>query len=123
MHPGVHAAKTPDKVAYHMAESGRSVTYRELEEGSNRGAQLLRSLGLRRGDHIALCMENNQHYFPVCGAARRAGLYYTTISSRLTPLEVEYIVDDCGAKVLVASLAKRELAAALADRCPGLVGR
>jgi acyl-CoA synthetase (AMP-forming)/AMP-acid ligase II len=123
MYPGVHAAKTPDKIAYRLAESGRAVTYRELEERSNRGAQLLRALGLVRGDHLAICMENNEHYFPVCWAAQRAGLYYTAISTRLTPPEVEYIVDDCGAKVLVASLAKQELADALAKRCPGLVGR
>jgi acyl-CoA synthetase (AMP-forming)/AMP-acid ligase II len=123
MYPAIHASKTPDKVAYRLADSGRSVSYRELEERSNRGAQLLRRLGLRRGDHIAVCMENNEHYFPVCWAAQRAGLYYTTISTRLTPPEVEYIVDDCGAKVLVASLAKRELAEALAGRCPGLAGR
>ena len=123
MYPGVHAAKTPDKVAYRIAESGRRVTYRELDERSNRGAHLLRSLGLRRGDHVAVCMENNEHYFPVCWAAQRAGLYYTAISSRLTPPEVEYIVNDCGAKVMIASLEKRELAAGLAGRCPGLVGR
>jgi long-chain acyl-CoA synthetase len=123
MYPGVHAVKHPEKTAYRMAESGRRVTYRELEERSNRGAHLLRSLGLRRGDHIAICMENNEHYFPVCWAAQRAGIYYTAISSRLTPPEVEYVVDDCGAKVLVASLAQRDLAEALAGRCPGLVGR
>jgi long-chain acyl-CoA synthetase len=123
MYPGVHAAKTPDKVAYRIAESGRRVTYRELDERSNRGAHLLRSLGLRRGDHVAVCMENNEHYFPACWAAQRAGLYYTAISSRLTPPEVEYIVNDCGAKVMIASLEKRELAAGLAGRCPGLVGR
>jgi acyl-CoA synthetase (AMP-forming)/AMP-acid ligase II len=123
MYPAVHARSQPDKVAYRMAESGRSVSYRELEERSNRGAQLLRSLGLRRGDHIALCMENNEHFHVVCWAAQRAGLYYTAISSRLTPPEVEYIVNDCGAKAFVSSLAKRELAEALADRCPALVGR
>jgi len=123
MYPAVHARSTPDKVAYRMAESGRSVTYRELDERSNQGARLLRSLGLKRGDHIALCMENNEHFHAVCWAAQRAGLYYTAISSRLTPPEVEYIVDDCGAKVFVTSLAKRELAEALSDRCPALVGR
>jgi len=123
MHPGVHAEKSPDKIAYRLAEAGRSVSYRELEERSNRGAQLLRSLGLARGDHVAICMENNEHYFPVCWAAQRSGLYYTAISTRLTPPEVEYIVNDCGAKVLVASRAKAELAAALGGRCRGLVGR
>ncbi len=123
MYPAVHARSQPDKVAYRMAESGRSVSYRELEERSNRGAQLLRSLGLRRGDHIALCMENNEHFHALCWAAQRAGLYYTAISTRLTPPELEYIVNDCGAKAFVSSLALRELAEALADRCPALVGR
>ncbi len=46
MHPGIHAQKTPDKPAYVMAASGESVTYRELDETSNQGAQLFRSLGL-----------------------------------------------------------------------------
>jgi long-chain acyl-CoA synthetase len=85
MHPGAHAEKTPDKPAYVMAGSGRAVTYRELDEKSNQGAQLFRSLGLQPGDHIAVCMENNAEYFQICRAAQRSGLYYTCISSRLSP--------------------------------------
>ena len=84
MHPGAQAEKTPDKPAYVMARSGRTVTYRELDEKSSQGAQLFRSLGLQPGDHIALCMENNEHYFQICWAAQRSGLYYTCISSRLS---------------------------------------
>ncbi|MEN8158708.1 MAG: AMP-binding protein, partial [Myxococcota bacterium] len=123
MYPGVHATETPDKLAYRIAESGASVTYRELEERSNRAAHLFRSLGLKRGDHIALCMENHEEFFIVCWGAQRAGLYYTAISSRLTAPEVEYIVDDCGAKALVVSRGRYDVAAELQDRCPALVGR
>jgi acyl-CoA synthetase (AMP-forming)/AMP-acid ligase II len=123
MYPGITAAETPDKLAYRMAESGVGVTYRELDERSNRAAQLFRSLGLKRGDHIAICMENHEQFFAVCWGAQRAGLYYTTISSRLTAPEVEYIVDDCGAQVLIVSRGRYEMAAVLQGACPKLVGR
>jgi long-chain acyl-CoA synthetase len=106
-----------------MANSGRVVTYRELDERSNQAAHLFHSLGLRRGDHIALCLENHEAFFVVCWGAQRSGLYFTTISSRLTAPEVEYIVDDCEARVFVTSEAKREIAEGLADRCPNLVAR
>jgi acyl-CoA synthetase (AMP-forming)/AMP-acid ligase II len=104
------AQSHPEKLAYVMAGSGRGVTYRELNDASNRAAQLLRAIGLRSGDGIALCMENNVHYFPVCWAAQRSGLRYTAISSRLTAPEVEYIVKDCGARVYVTSHALRDVA-------------
>jgi long-chain acyl-CoA synthetase len=123
MYPAVHAEKTPDKPAIIMARSGRVVTYRELDERSNQAAQLFHSLGLRRGDHVAFCLENHEAFFVLCWGAQRSGLYFTTISSRLTAPEVEYIVDDCGAKVFVTSEEKREIAEGLADRCPNLVAR
>jgi long-chain acyl-CoA synthetase len=113
MYPGAIAKSNPDKRAYVMAASGEAVTYRELDERSNRGARLLRSLGLRPGDGIAFVMENHPRFFEICWAAQRSGLVYTPISSRLTAPEVEYIVNDCGAKVLVASHAKRDVAAAV----------
>ena len=59
MHPYIHAQTTPDKPAYIMAGSGETVTYRQLDDQSNRIAQLFRSLGLKAGDHIALFLENN----------------------------------------------------------------
>lgn len=86
-----------------MAGAGETVTYRELEERSNQGAHLFRSLGLRAGDVIAILMDNNARYFEIAWAAQRSGLYYTCISSKLTAGEVEYIVRDCGAKVLIVS--------------------
>src|SRR6185295_1569392 len=42
----------------------------------------------------------------------------TTVSTRLTPSELEYIVDDCGAKVFVTSKALAALAEAVRDRIP-----
>ena len=113
MHPRETAAQNPEKRAIVLEPSGAAVTYGELAERSNRAAQLFRSLGLRVGDGIAICMENHPRYFELCWAAHNAGLYYTPISSRLRASEVAYIVRDCGARVLFMSGALAEIAAEL----------
>jgi long-chain acyl-CoA synthetase len=103
MHPATHAKTHPDRAAYIMAGSGETVTYRQLDERSNQGAHLFRALGLKAGDVIAILMDNHPRYFEIAWAAQRSGLYYTCISSKLTAGEVDYIVGDCGAKLLVTS--------------------
>src|SRR5687767_2433722 len=120
MHPGVHAETNPDKPAYIMGGSGDVVTYAQLNDRSNQLAQLLYDRGLRPGDGIAICMENNARYLEVTWAAQRSGLYYTCISSRLTREEAEYIVNDCGAKAYVTSKEKAELAEQLRDAIPNV---
>jgi acyl-CoA synthetase (AMP-forming)/AMP-acid ligase II len=102
-HPSHHARTDPDKIAYRMAGSGKAISYRELDARSNQGAHLFRSLGLGPGDHIALLMENRLEFMEICWAAQRSGLYYTTISRYLTQDEIAYIVNDCGARVVVTS--------------------
>jgi long-chain acyl-CoA synthetase len=68
-HPSVHARTQPDKIAYQMAGSGKAITYRELDELSNQGAQLFRALGLQAGDHIAFLIENRLAFMEICWAA------------------------------------------------------
>lgn len=103
MHPSTHALERPNAVAIIMAASGESVSYAQLDQRSNQGAQLFRSLGLGVGESIALWMDNNASYLEICWAAHRAGLYFTPIPSHLTASEAAYIVNDCGAKVLLVS--------------------
>ncbi len=123
MHPYIHAQKFPEKPAYIMAGSGETVTYRQLDDQSNRIAQLFRSLGLEAGDHIALFLENHPRYFEICWGAQRSGLIYTAISSRLTAEEVAYIVGDCGAKLFVTSKYLAERAAELEPMLAGVPNR
>lgn len=120
MHPLIHAGETPDKPAVVMASTGETLTYRQLEDRSNQGAQLFRKLGLKTGDGIAIFMENNIRFLEIAWAAQRSGLYYTCISSRLTAGEVDYIVRDCGAKVLIASHGLAAAAGELVDRLDDL---
>ncbi len=123
MHPGIHAQTTPDKAAYVMAAGGERVSYRQLDAASNRCAQLFRAHGLEVGDGIAIMMENHPRYYEVVWGAQRAGLYYTAMSTRLTPGEVEYVVNDCDAKVLVTSSAMAGVAGHVVDRTPQVRAR
>jgi len=123
MHPYIHAQKAPEKAAYIMAATGETVTYRQLDERSNRIAQLFRSLGLEAGDHIALFLENNARFFEICWGAQRSGLVYTAISSRLTASEVDYIVGDCGARLLVTSRYLSDRAVELSPLMKGVAHR
>ena len=115
-HPSIHARTNPNKIAYQMAGTGKAITYRELDELSNQGAHLFRSLGLKAGDHIALLMENRLAFMEICWAAQRSGLYYTAISRYLTQDEIDYIVKDCGAKVFITT-------PKCAEQVKGLVGQ
>ncbi|MCU1595082.1 MAG: acyl-CoA synthetase (AMP-forming)/AMP-acid ligase [Frankiales bacterium] len=103
MYPGTFATSTPDHPAVIMGASGEVVTYRQLDERSNRLAHYLRDAGLQPGDVVAVLMDNNARYHEVCWGIRRIGLYWTPINSHLTAEEVSYILKDCGAKVVVAS--------------------
>ncbi len=120
MYPGQFAKETPHRPAYIMGESGQVVTYQELEDKSNQGAQLFRSLGLQRGDHIAIMMENHPAYFQIVWAAQRAGLYYTAMSYRLQLDEVQYIVNNCEAKVFITSKLMEDLAKKLQNQIPNV---
>lgn len=117
MHPSIHAVTHPDKPAYIMAATGETVTYKELDDRSNQGAQLFRKMGLKTGDVIAIMLENHPRYFELAWAAQRSGLYYACISSKLSASEVEYIVKDCGAKVFITSAGL----GAIVDEMPALI--
>lgn len=118
MHPGEMATSQPDKPAYIMAGSREVVTFGELEARANQGAHLFRSLGLERGDHIAIMLENHPRYLQICWAAQRAGLYYTPVSWRLQHEEVAYIVNNCEACVFIGSMAVAEVVRPLLEKTP-----
>jgi long-chain acyl-CoA synthetase len=123
MWPGQIAATRPDHPAVIMAGSGQVITYRELDEASNRLAHLLTAAGLGFGDHVAILLENHPRYLEVLWGCHRAGIVYTAISAQLTADEVQYLIEDCGAVALITSRAKADVATALIDRMPKVTTR
>ncbi len=102
-HPSAFAKAHPDRPAVVMGDSGRVVTYAELDARSNQVAHLLRRSGLGVGAHFALLLENRAEFLEVMWGALRAGVYVTPINWHLNPAEVEYVVNDCGATMLIGS--------------------
>lgn len=101
--PRSYAALDPERVAFRMCATDEAVTFAALEARANQGAQLLRAEGIGIGDHIAMLMENRREVLETCFAADRCGVYYTTVSTHLTPDEIAYILKDSGTRLLIAS--------------------
>lgn len=114
------ASQYEEKPAVVLADSSAALTYRELEDTSNRIAHLFRRHGLRAGDHVAFLMENCLEIFPLVWAAQRAGLFYTPVNRHLGTDEAAYVVENCEARILVHSERLDELASDIAARCGAL---
>ncbi|WP_131786408.1 acyl-CoA synthetase [Protofrankia symbiont of Coriaria ruscifolia] len=118
MYPGEHAARTPAKPAVVLAGTDEILSYADLEAGSVRLARYLHEAGLRRGDRVALLTDNGLKAFEVYWATQRSGLYLTAVNRHLSPAEIAYIVNDCGARVIIVSAALATLAAAVVADTP-----
>ena len=118
-HPSVTAETYPHKPAIIMGGSGEIVTYKELDERSNQGAQLFRSLGLKAGDHIGMMLENTRQFLEIAWAAQRSGIIFTPISTHLKLAEASYILENCGAKLFIGSLQLADVAAQIIANSPG----
>jgi long-chain acyl-CoA synthetase len=96
------ACETPDKPAIIYGDNEHVETYREVEQRSRRIARALLDLGLEPGDCIAVVLANDNEFFDIYWAAHRIGIYFTPINWHLQVDEIEYIVDNCDAKVVFA---------------------
>jgi acyl-coenzyme A synthetase/AMP-(fatty) acid ligase len=103
MYLGTSADKHPDKPALIFADRELAVTYRELDERASRLAHAFRAWGLKPGDGIAVVLTNEEHFFDFYWAAMRSGLYFTPVNWHLSTEEMEYVIEDCDAGVLVAN--------------------
>lgn len=122
-YPGAIAETDPDRPAVVMAGDGATLTYAELDDRATRLANVLRAAGVQAGDHVAFCIENQIRFLEVAWGCQYAGAIYTATSTRLTPDELGYIVDDCGAKVFIGTKALADLAQAIIPATPQVTTR
>jgi acyl-coenzyme A synthetase/AMP-(fatty) acid ligase len=115
------AAKAPDRTAVIYGDGEHIESYGELEARSRRIAHVLRGIGLEPGDCVAAYTGNDDQFYDLFWACHRTGLFFTPVNWHLLEDEIEYIVDNCDAKVLVAHARFAELAARVAARVPRLV--
>jgi len=112
--------QAPDRIAVIYGNREHVETYGELEERSRRMGHVLRSWGLEPGDSVAALIANDDCFFDLFWACHRTGLYLTPLNWHLQRDEVQYIVDNCDAKLFVAHERFAEMASAVKDACPGL---
>ncbi len=80
---------------------GRTITFGELDRLSNRFARFLMDRGLKPGDTVGVNLPNIPAYYIAIAGIMKAGCVLSGVSPLLSPKELEYQLNDSGAKVLV----------------------
>jgi acyl-CoA synthetase (AMP-forming)/AMP-acid ligase II len=124
-----HAAAMPDKPAVILGE--RSLDFAALDRRSNRVAHVFAGLGCTTEDCVAIMSYNSIETFEISSGLRRMGVVVVPVNYRLRGSEVAYVLNDSGARVVVAgpdhvdvvAAAQREVAGnpvfvAIGDRIP-----
>jgi long-chain acyl-CoA synthetase len=104
------AERHGDKVA--LVAGGRSFTYRELNDYSDRFAGALTSRRISGGDRVSIYSQNCLEWIVAYHGVLKAGCVVNPINVMLTPEEVLFVLNDCGARAIVTS---GEKAAAIND--------
>jgi len=93
------ASKVPQQTA--IVLGSRKVSYRELDETSNRIANALISLGIRKGDHVAILMSRTPDWVINCFGALKAGAAAVLLDSGAKAPELEPQLRDSDSKILI----------------------
>lgn len=94
-----HALRSPDRAA--LCYAGSTVSYGELWRRIGTLAAALRARGVLPGDRVALLMKNSAAFIEIALAVSHTGAVLVPINFRLAPAEVDYILRDSGAVLLL----------------------
>src|SRR5690349_14627986 len=98
----------------------RTLTYQALHDLCDRVAGGLRELGVRPGDRVSLYSPNRWEWVVAYHAALRAGAVVNPVNVMLTPEEVAFVLNDCGAAAIFTAGEKAEVMAGLPRAGPTL---
>lgn len=98
-----NAVNFPDKTALHDIESGRTLSYREMNRRANRIAQALRAAGLDAGERICILGRNYPDTLVLYYAIAKIGAVAVPLNYYAIAEEQRYIVEDCAPKIAVVS--------------------
>ena len=96
----VHAKNYPDKMAV-KTWRGETRTYAELDSRTNKLANSLLSMGLRKGDRLAVMLYNCVESIEIFCACAKIGVVVVTVNWRFVSREVEFVVNNSDAKAIV----------------------
>jgi O-succinylbenzoate-CoA ligase len=99
--PRRNAKLYPDKIA--VVSKYRKYTFKELDRRINQLSNIILSLGVKKGDRVAILSKNSTYYLEIPYAILKAGAIVVTINYRLKEKEISYIIEDSGAKTLITT--------------------
>lgn len=91
--------KSPDRPA--LIFDDRAISYREFADESDRLAALLRQRGIRKGDRVAYLGENTPQFLLTLFGTVQLGAVFVPVNTRLAPPEIEHVLRDSGARLLI----------------------
>ncbi len=112
------ADRYPDREA--LVCGDRRSTYGELERRVERAARIVGSLGIRKGDRVAMLMDNSIEFLEVYFALTRLGVWCVPLNTRLTTDELTYFLNHSEALGVVYDIAYEPAVRSCAARCPAL---
>jgi long-chain acyl-CoA synthetase len=112
------AQKAPDKVA--IVDEYTSATYVELRDDALRFARALQDAGLEHGDRVALYLDNTVDCAVAIFGVLLAGGAFTFVNPQTKAGKLAYILDDSGARFIVAESHSAEIAEAAVAETPGV---
>jgi long-chain acyl-CoA synthetase len=96
-----HSNHRAAQIALVYTDKGVEITWAELDAWGNRFANLLRSLGMQKGDVMGIHLPNTPQYVVALVGAAKAGVTVSGVSPLLTPSEIVYQVNDAKIKLLL----------------------
>ena len=93
------ARLTPDKTALVCVETGRRVTYAELDVLAERAAVAIVAAGVEPGDRYGILSHNSVEFVAFFFAAAKCGAIVVPLSTRATQHELGQVIADCGMRI------------------------
>ena len=100
----------------------RRLTYAEIAQASDRLAAALASMGVRRGDRVAIYLENSPEAVIAVFGALKADAVFVMVNPTTKPEKLVAIMNDCSAVALITDARRLPMTAAARAGVPSLLG-
>ncbi len=118
----VHALNAPDQLAVLVDESGGGTpsrtTFRELNDQVNQLADGLLAAGARPDERLVWCGPNSLEVLTTIHAARKCNLVAVPLSYRFAADEMQYVIDNSDATVVVVDAEEAPMIASAREHFP-----
>src|ERR1700749_1726842 len=117
IHPETHTF-----LVHKVKEEWVEISYKEVIDKADAISAWLLEIGIQKGDRLALIIDNGPDYVYYDQALQQIGAVNTSIYPTLSEAEIEYILNDSGAKtILVGNPFLLRKVVKVANNCPALI--